>query len=864
MRKGIAAWIALGIITIVAAIALAVTNDITKQTIAVQAKQAEDRARQLVFPGADTFNEVVVNRSRAVLEAVNEAYQQAYGPQGQAKGDETTVTVTKQRLAGTFDVAVTLLRNGTIKDIAFDDAGQAAAVAKADLVNALIGKKAPLNASEYEDLLGKEYKKVPLNSLYAAQSDGQTVGYVGKTTVQGFGGPIEILAGLDQENKITGINVGGPDFSETAGLGAKSKEPWFAQQYQGKTAPVKVVKKGQDKGPDTVDAITAATISSNVVTAGVNEIAAQIDSLLHPAQATAAAEGTTYTAAEQGYAGPVAVFVTAKDSGEITALTVGDDQFSETPGIGAAAQKKEFTGLYLGKTLPLKEDDIQVISGATYTSKAVFAALNRAWEEKNIVAPANAVEGTTYTAAKSGYGGPVAVFVTVKDSGEITALQVGDDKFNETSGLGALAQKPAFTEQFIGKKPPLTLTDIDAVSGATITSGAVIDAINEAVAKKTVAEGFVSAAPAVQATPEITPQATAAAKETAQAAVAANGKEGTGSAQGYGGPVAIKAVFGEDGTIQSVVIGDDKFVETPGLGAKAQEEPFKSQFVGKKAPLKLADIDAIAGATRTSQAVVDAINQAYESVAGGQNTQAAATVTAVVKETAQATAAVAPAKETVQATAAATPSKEALPSAAPSVTPAASPAVGGKEGTGSAQGYGGPVAVKAMFGEDGTIQSIEIGDDKFAETPGLGAKAKDEAFQGQFAGKKAPLKLADIDAIAGATRTSRAVVDAINQAYESLTAGSKEAMGTAKGFAGPVAVKVVFAADGSIQSIQIGDEQFKETEGAGAKAKLEPFASQFIGKKAPLKLTDIDVITGATWTTKAVIEAINQAYASVQ
>lgn len=46
-----------------------------------------------------------------------------------------------------------------------------------------------------------------------------------------------------------------------------------------------------------------------------------------------------------------------------------------------------------------------------------------------------------------------------------------------------------FTSQFIGKSAPLTLGDgIDAISGATITSTAVVDAANEALSKAGSAE----------------------------------------------------------------------------------------------------------------------------------------------------------------------------------------------------------------------------------------------------------------------------------------------------------------------------------------------------------------------------------------
>ncbi|MEG1776587.1 MAG: hypothetical protein RR367_08770, partial [Clostridia bacterium] len=57
---------------------------------------------------------------------------------------------------------------------------------------------------------------------YAA--DGTMVGYVAELTVNGFAGPIEIVCGIDLQGTITGLSVGGSNFSETAGLGTKVRD----------------------------------------------------------------------------------------------------------------------------------------------------------------------------------------------------------------------------------------------------------------------------------------------------------------------------------------------------------------------------------------------------------------------------------------------------------------------------------------------------------------------------------------------------------------------------------------------------------------------------------------------------------------
>ena len=67
--------------------------------------------------------------------------------------------------------------------------------------------------------------------------------------------------------------------------------------------------------------------------------------------------------------------------------------------------------------------------------------------------------------------------MTVDANYVITALRV--DASSQTAGLGQKCEEEAFTSQFIGKKVPLTLgVDIDAVTGATVTSQAIVDAVN--------------------------------------------------------------------------------------------------------------------------------------------------------------------------------------------------------------------------------------------------------------------------------------------------------------------------------------------------------------------------------------------------
>lgn len=89
------------------------------------------------------------------------------------------------------------------------------------------------------------------------------------------------------------------------------------------------------------------------------------------------------------------------------------------------------------------------------------------------------------------------------------------------------------------------------------------------------------------------------------------------------------------------------------------------------------------------------------------------------------------------------------------------------------KGYGGDIEITTGITSDSKISGVTIG--SMSETPGLGAKAKDEAFIGQYTDKEAKelsvvknsaSKDSDIVAIAGATITSKAVTTAVNESIK--------------------------------------------------------------------------------------------------
>ena len=85
------------------------------------------------------------------------------------------------------------------------------------------------------------------------------------------------------------------------------------------------------------------------------------------------------------------------------------------------------------------------------------------------------------------------------------------------------------------------------------------------------------------------------------------------SSNGYGGPINMMVGIDSEGIVSGVKI--ISLLETPGLGLNATEPSFLGQFKGKRLEDKLKaklDIQAITGATITSQAVANGVKEALE------------------------------------------------------------------------------------------------------------------------------------------------------------------------------------------------------------------------------------------------------------
>lgn len=85
---------------------------------------------------------------------------------------------------------------------------------------------------------------------------------------EGYGGDIKISVGILSDGTVKGIEM--LEISETAGLGMKSTEPEFKNQFKDKNVEAFAYTKKGASADNEIDALSGATITTNAVTNGVN------------------------------------------------------------------------------------------------------------------------------------------------------------------------------------------------------------------------------------------------------------------------------------------------------------------------------------------------------------------------------------------------------------------------------------------------------------------------------------------------------------------------------------------------------------------------------------------------------------------
>jgi electron transport complex protein RnfG len=101
-----------------------------------------------------------------------------------------------------------------------------------------------------------------LKGIYRASGDGGQIGWAIRLASRGYGGPMQLVIGLDTSGLVTGVSI--LSHNETPGLGTKvMTESWFIEQFG--TLPAGF----GDADVRALDSISGSTRSANGVRNGV-------------------------------------------------------------------------------------------------------------------------------------------------------------------------------------------------------------------------------------------------------------------------------------------------------------------------------------------------------------------------------------------------------------------------------------------------------------------------------------------------------------------------------------------------------------------------------------------------------------------
>ncbi|WP_408954930.1 FMN-binding protein [Natroniella sp. ANB-PHB2] len=218
--------------------------------------------------------------------------------------------------------------------------------------------------------------------------------------------------------------------------------------------------------------------------------------------------------------------------------------------------------------------------------------------------------GVAIKEQSQGYAGEVEVMVGL-DMDEQKVIDITILDHSETPGLGSRIEEEDFKEQFRGVE--FSEVEVDMITGATISSMVVQQVVEEAIDNAKLSLGLAedAAQPGVAIFDDVD-EFVSIEDNISQALDAlgeAIGLVSYGKAEGYNGYVEVAVGLDLDSEkVIGVEIIDHS--ETAGIGSKIEEEDFKSQFNGVN--FSELELDMITGATVSSDAVYEAIEEAVE------------------------------------------------------------------------------------------------------------------------------------------------------------------------------------------------------------------------------------------------------------
>ena len=444
-----------------------------------------------------------------------------------------------------------------------------------------------------------------------------------------------------------------------------------------------------------------------------------------------------YEGNSQGYGGDFKVKIKIKN-GELSAINVVTN--NETP------EYYEKASVIIAQILEKGNTDVDSISGATISSEAIKNAVNdglhKAGSKKETPklaektqkpnTPNVATKGLkdgVYEASSNGYGGRLAVRVTVKN-GKLTNIDVISN--NETPSY---FNRASFV---IDRILSTGSVNVDSVAGATISSNAIKQAVSKALAQA----GSKEKAKISKVNPNAKSGKKSIRNLVGKISVGSKQiKDGQyiGTAQGFNGPIKVRVTV-KEGSIAKIEIlshHDDNpyFQRASRVISKILGKPGKA-------------VDTVSQATYSSRGIINAVNNALSKAGVAPN---------ISKENSAGNS-----KENSQGNSG--NNNEEKPQNNPEKpennnTNSSSKINDAKlkdgQYTGIAQGFSGPITVKVTI-TNGLISGVEI----ISHSDDAPYFAKAMAVISRILGK--PGKT--VDTVSTATYSSRGIIGAVNNA----------------------------------------------------------------------------------------------------
>lgn len=263
------------------------------------------------------------------------------------------------------------------------------------------------------------------------------------------------------------------------------------------------------------------------------------------------------------------------------------------PALAAAVAVIAISGMHYAGNLASNAASEQLVAASVTTTTALSSTSAGAY-----------VDGV-YTGSASGYHGTTQVQVTVSGGKitDITVLSTGDDAefFNRA--------KSTVISEIIAAQS----ASVDTVSGATFSSNGIINAVQNALASAQGSESGLATASAAESVATEAPAETDTATEETETTVstAASGTTGsidladgtyTGSGTGYRGETSVEVTV-ENGLITSITVtsyqDDEQFFNRA-----------ESQVIAEIVAAQTPEVDAVSGATFSSNGIMEAVANA--------------------------------------------------------------------------------------------------------------------------------------------------------------------------------------------------------------------------------------------------------------